>query len=962
MRVAIAALLGCVLLFAVAQAADPVSADRAQTAAAALIADVAAQTRANPAAPGAFPAWVSPSARPGAPVLVHSYPDLEPSYYIVPVASERGPAASIVTIDARTGEWQAFAELAGETGYPAVTAETAAGIAGEALDGAVSPADLRAVSMPNKSLYWYAKVGSRDVFVNLSDRGDVRTALDASLMTPLDPAPAGPLPQEHASGAPQPSRYPSSYDIVSVPYHVQLTSYTCGPASLEMVFDYWGPDINQTDVAHVANAQPAYGVYTTDLRRAAHFSSSSVAIQDPNQHGYDERSTGYAAAENQWSYGGASDPDYPDRYNDLKNLISSNFPIILLTWYDGTHSSGHFRVVKGYNDATNVFIVHDPWYTPPYQGPNVQFNQTFLVDNLWDNYYRWGLFTAPWMVLIQVNSPVPRGRQFPVGAFVGYPGPHPFEGDYPAGGSITGIGLSPGFELAPGEPVTKALEAIGATGSGDQEVWQVIAPCPPEPGLIHVGASGMVMGSSYSYSMYTDGIGGEKTQEIAISPNPNMLAVAPDGSGEYPTIQDAIDCAPCDGDVVELLPGTYTGGRNRDLDFGGRNLTVRGTAGRVTTVIDCEDAGRGFVFHSGEDSTSVVEGLTILNGAAVEGGPQGGGILCLEAASPRIQSVALEQCSAPQFGGGMAWINSSPILEEVRFEENTAGVAGGGAFCYGDTLGRFQDVEFVGNSAVWGGGAYLEHSSPAIDGALFSSNSADQGAALYAESGPAPEISGSTFVMNQSLPGQYAIQILNASPDIWDTIIAGTIGGAGVGCTGLGIPWFTYCCSYGNAGGDSLCGNHSENLFVDPLFCDAPAQDFTLHDDSPCLPGNNSWGRLIGKYAEGGCGYGTGIAESEPAADTVPALVLHAPSGNPLSGAVALVYDLPDREDALTVAVYNLRGELVRTLCDGRASGGRGRVVWDGADGLGREVASGVYFVRAAYGPETASEKVVVVR
>ena len=560
---------------------------------------------------------------PGSPVLAHSYPDLEPSYYIVPIASEGGPAASIVTVDAATGEWQAFAETGADRRFPVVTAVEAAAIASRSLGRAVSPADLRAVSMPNKSLYWHVSDGPSVVFVNLSHDGDVRTTLDSSLVTPLDPMPAGPPPEGHASGAPGPSRYPSSYDIASVPYHVQVMAYHCGPAALEMVFDYWGPDVNQTDIGHAANTTPSAGTYTTDLRRAAHFSASSTAIQDPSLHGYHERDTGYAAAECQWSYPGTGDPDYPDRYNDLKNLISSDIPVILLTWYDGTHSTGHFRVVKGYNDATNVFVVHDPWYTAPYQGPNVQFNQTFLVDNLWTDHYRWGLFAAPWMVFIQANTPVPRGTQFPVGAIACYRGPHPFEGQYPAGGPITGIGLANGFTLAEGEAVTKSLEGIGPTGSCDQEVWQVIAPCWTGQGLIHVGASGMVMGSSYSYSTYMDGIGGENTMGVFVPPTPNVVAMAPDGSGDYPTIQDALDCAPCDGDIVELSAGTYTGVRNRDLDFQGRSLTLRGASGRDSAVIDCQQAGRGFWLHSGEDSTTVITDLTVRNGAALSEAPAG---------------------------------------------------------------------------------------------------------------------------------------------------------------------------------------------------------------------------------------------------------------------------------------------------------------------------------------------------
>lgn len=98
-------------------------------------------------------------------------------------------------------------------------------------------------------------------------------------------------------------------------------------------------------------------------------------------------------------------------------------------------------------------------------------------------------------------------------------------------------------------------------------------------------------------------------------------AVAPDGSGEYPTIQAAIDA--CDSlDVVELLDGVYTGPGNRNLDFGGRTITVRSRSNDPRAcVLDCEgedlsigEARRGFLFHSGEGPEAVVRGLTITRG------------------------------------------------------------------------------------------------------------------------------------------------------------------------------------------------------------------------------------------------------------------------------------------------------------------------------------------------------------
>jgi hypothetical protein len=92
------------------------------------------------------------------------------------------------------------------------------------------------------------------------------------------------------------------------------------------------------------------------------------------------------------------------------------------------------------------------------------------------------------------------------------------------------------------------------------------------------------------------------------------LAIAPAHAdtlhvpGDYATIQAAIDAA-VDGDVVEIADGTYTGAGNKNLDFGGRAITVRSAAGDPTfCIIDCEDDGRGFYFHSDEGPDSIVSG------------------------------------------------------------------------------------------------------------------------------------------------------------------------------------------------------------------------------------------------------------------------------------------------------------------------------------------------------------------
>jgi hypothetical protein len=269
----------------------------------------------------------------------------------------------------------------------------------------------------------------------------------------------------------------------------------------------------------------------------------------------------------------------------------------------------------------------------------------------------------------------------------------------------------------------------------------------------------------------------------------------------------------------------------------------------------------------------------------------------------------------------------------------------------------------VGNQAdSLGGGAFLYQCATTIRSSLFAGNLARRGAALFLWSAQPDEsdIRSSTFAMNQPSAGESAIEAMDASPDIRESIVA-LNDGLGLGCSGtVAIPEVRHSCSYGNAGGDSLCGWHRSNLFADPLFCDAGSQDFTLHDDSPCLPGNNPWGVLIGKYGAGGCGAGSGV--EEPQSEATSTLVLRPPLRDPESGLTTLDYALPDHEGVLTIAVYNLRGELVRTLCDGPRAGGGGRVLWDGTDRGGRDVASGIYFVRARFGTETAGRKVAFVR
>jgi hypothetical protein len=82
---------------------------------------------------------------------------------------------------------------------------------------------------------------------------------------------------------------------------------------------------------------------------------------------------------------------------------------------------------------------------------------------------------------------------------------------------------------------------------------------------------------------------------------------------------------------------------------------------------------------------------------------------------------------------------------------------------------------------------------------------------------------------------------------------------------------------------------------------------------------------------------------------------------NPFEKQTTLEYTL-GQERSVTMQVYNVLGQRVETLVDGKKAAGLHRVKWDGTNRYGNRVGSGVYFVRMKAGSTTETQKVVLVR
>ena len=189
------------------------------------------------------------------------------------------------------------------------------------------------------------------------------------------------------------------------------------------------------------------------------------------------------------------------------------------------------------------------------------------------------------------------------------------------------------------------------------------------------------------------------------------IYVANDGSADHGTIQAAIDAA-SNGDTVLVAPGTYTGDGNRDIDFGGKAITVRSEAGPRACIIDAQGSTnashRGFYFHRGEQGDSILDGFTITGGCQPYVG--GGGVYC-SGSSPTIRNCVIVG-NAAGGGGGLTLGDSNAVVSNCIVAGNrTLSLAGnsqvgGGLGHGGDGHVILRNCTIYDNRALYGGGVY----------------------------------------------------------------------------------------------------------------------------------------------------------------------------------------------------------------------------------------------------------------
>jgi hypothetical protein len=150
--------------------------------------------------------------------------------------------------------------------------------------------------------------------------------------------------------------------------------------------------------------------------------------------------------------------------------------------------------------------------------------------------------------------------------------------------------------------------------------------------------------------------------------------VRPDGTGDYATIQAAIDAA-VNGDEIVLGDGVFRGDGNRDLDCPWQ-ITIRSEhEDPERCVIDCEgspeEPHRGIIIGG----QAVLCGITVTHGYA-------------------------------HLDGGAVFLRTA-TLRDCIFRDNRAERWGGAVMCDESYYSVVDRCTMIGNSAPLGGGVFI---------------------------------------------------------------------------------------------------------------------------------------------------------------------------------------------------------------------------------------------------------------
>jgi hypothetical protein len=324
----------------------------------------------------------------------------------------------------------------------------------------------------------------------------------------------------------------------------------------------------------------------------------------------------------------------------------------------------------------------------------------------------------------------------------------------------------------------------------------------------------------------------------------------------------------------------------------------------------------GGVYFCNHSSGTFVDCTISFNSAAY-----GGGVRCRQNSWPTFIRCAISHNAGYDRGGGLNCGSSSPIFTQCTFNENRSNGLGGAAYC-AQSAPSFNNCTFVGNTAPQpGGGVFCTNSSPIFNSTI---------------------VSYSNRIGIQFDAGSQGTLLKYCN-------IYGNTDGAfgGEVPNGLGLLVMT------NANGDSC--DAFQNIFLNPRF---EGSNLHLLATSPCIDAGDP--ALShdpdSTIADIGAFYYHQLNVEWPVALLPTMHVLHSNWPNPFNSSTMIRFDVP-MTDNVSLTIFNLLGQQVATLFDGRQFAGIHTIQWDASD-----CPSGIYLCRMEAGGFVQTRKMVLVK
>ncbi len=279
------------------------------------------------------------------------------------------------------------------------------------------------------------------------------------------------------------------------------------------------------------------------------------------------------------------------------------------------------------------------------------------------------------------------------------------------------------------------------------------------------------------------------------------------------------------------------------------------------------------------------------------------------------------------------------------------------------------------------GGISCDASSPIISNNLIVNNSGTTAGALSFKSGSAPTLINNTIANNQA---GSCIFVFNSSPVIMNSIIIhdGNIFNA-IGSD----PEVSYTCISGGYTGEG-------NIDVAPLF-EQPSTgngpDYNGYDalwylteDSECIdagnpaeeyydiedpadPGFALWPAMGTLTNDMGVFGGEGFFEYVDSEDNLVNIIstsnlkIYPNPFNPTTN-IYLQISSEDAVHPVTLEIYNIKGQLVKTLVNNEIIKHNPCFVWNGIDNSGLRTSSGIYLVKLETASSVSTQKIILLK